>query len=114
MEMEIHGILGESLGSIGGHQPPVSSSTTTQEDSRPVPEWKKALLSRPSISTRKGMAWEFEDPFEDTDTLVLTSGEGWFVDVRFSLSGDGWDDGGGIWAFAGRGWIRFAADTGGR
>lgn len=57
------------------------------------------------------MAWEFDDPFEDTDTLVLTSGQGWFVDVRFALHGDGWD---GIWAFAGRGWISFPGDTAGR
>ena len=43
--MEMFGLGGERLGKIG----------TSQEEE--VPEWKKTLLSKPSVSKRKGIAW---------------------------------------------------------
>ena len=43
--MEIYGMTGERLGPIGS------------EGQEPEPEWKRILLSRPSVSVRRGIAW---------------------------------------------------------
>jgi hypothetical protein len=63
----------------------------------------------PSISTRRGIAWGFSPPYEDTSTLVLTSPAGRFVDIRFPLSATSTTTSSGIsvhdatsfWAFSG-------------
>ncbi len=48
--MQIFGVTGEALGSIG-----------TQPESEQVPalepEWKRLLVAKPSVSLRKGIAW---------------------------------------------------------
>jgi len=64
------------------------------------PDWQWAMLSKPSISIRKGKAFGFDKPFEDTSTLVLTSATGYYIDVRFNLKGDP-TSGPSFWAFAG-------------
>ncbi|ETN42996.1 uncharacterized protein HMPREF1541_02154 [Cyphellophora europaea CBS 101466] len=62
----------------------------------------------PSISIRKGIAWGFSPPYEDTSTLVLTSPEGRFVDIRFPLDYStlpgrkGFDHHPSYWSFSGR------------
>lgn len=60
-----------------------------------------------SISIRRGIAFGFSPPYEDTNTLVLTSPAGRFVDIRFPLSSSS-DDASeaytkqpSFWAFAG-------------
>ena len=58
------------------------------------------------------MADGFGAPYENTDTLVLTSREGWFVDVRFSLAaGGGWDAQNGFWAFGGKATTTFPGEA---
>ena len=65
-----------------------------------MPDWQRALLSKPSISVRRGIAWGFNQAYEDTSTLVLTSTSSHYVDIRFSLKGDP-TSGASFWAFAG-------------
>ncbi|EXJ90575.1 hypothetical protein A1O1_03678 [Capronia coronata CBS 617.96] len=72
--MEFYGMTGEKLGTIG------QVGTMTE-----LPRWKKAFLEKPSISIRKGIAWGYSPPYEDTSTLVLTSPNAVFIDVRFPL-----------------------------
>ena len=61
----------------------------------------------PSISIGQGIAWGFSAPYEDTNTLVLTSPDGRFVDVRFPRSFNGQQEGDSyithpaFWAFSG-------------
>ena len=65
-----------------------------------VPSWATDLLSRPSISVRRGIAWGFDDPTEDSDVLVLTSESGLYVDIRFAKA-NGPQTNAINWAFAG-------------
>lgn len=74
---QMHGVTGEPLTRTAS--PPASATSTTA-----VPSWATALLSRPSISVRRGIAWGFDDPTEDSDVLVLTSESGLYVDIRFA------------------------------
>lgn len=48
------------------------------------------------ITTRISLRWLPEDPFETTDTLVLTAGE-WYVDLRVDKKTGKMD-----WAIAGQ------------
>ncbi len=52
--MQIFGVTGESLGSIGTKPEP-------EPEPEPVPalqpEWKRLLVAKPSVSLRKGIAW---------------------------------------------------------
>jgi hypothetical protein len=52
-------------------------------------------LFMPSVSKRISIAWDGDEPFEDTDTLVIV-GNTYFVDVRVKK-----DTGGLDWAMAG-------------
>ena len=90
-------MTGERLGVIG------------RQDEDLTPDWKSMLLSKPSVSTRRGIAWGFRPPYEDTSTLVLTSNGNDFVDVRFSLRGDA-TSGDAFWAFAGTSTTTFPSD----
>lgn len=47
------------------------------------------MLSKPSISIRRGIAWGYEAAEEPIDRLVLTARSSKFVDVRFPKQ---WDD----------------------
>ncbi|KAJ9607783.1 hypothetical protein H2200_007862 [Cladophialophora chaetospira] len=76
--MEIYGMLGEKLGTIGK-----STQDDKQQEVESLPQWKKDFLQKPSISVRNGIAWGYDPPYEDTDTLVLTSTQSGFVDIRF-------------------------------
>ena len=78
--------------------------------SSPEPSWKSTLLSLPSISRRAGIARGYSPAYENTDTLVLTGTSGLFVDIRFSLKGDGWVKDEGFWAFGGRARTTFPGD----
>ncbi|KIW66340.1 hypothetical protein PV04_05676 [Phialophora macrospora] len=82
--MEIYGMLGEKLGSIGE----VKAHHLGQAEERDIPQWKKDFLQKPSISTRRGIAWGYGSPYEDTDTLVLTSTQSDFIDIRFPRKRD--------------------------
>lgn len=82
-------MTGERLGTIG-HQEPAEKE----------PDWKQVLLAKPSISRRKGIAYGYNPPYEDTSTLVLTAPSGTFVDVRFELGHEP-TTGKSFWAFAG-------------
>jgi hypothetical protein len=76
--MEIYGMTGERLGNIGqAHAEPHG-----------LPQWKHDLLSKPSVSARRGVARGFDAAYEDTSTLVLTSVGSWFIDIRFALGED--------------------------
>ncbi|OAL39354.1 hypothetical protein AYO20_01224 [Fonsecaea nubica] len=75
--MEIFGMLGERLGTIGKVEKKVEEAV--------LPRWKKDFLQKPSISVRKGIAWGYTPPYEDTDTLVLTSTQSSFIDIRFPV-----------------------------
>ncbi|OCT51021.1 hypothetical protein CLCR_08778 [Cladophialophora carrionii] len=77
--MEIYGMLGEKLGTIGKDK----THDSGQPEEQNVPQWKKDFLQKPSISSRNGIAWGYGTPYEDTDTLVLTSTKSDFVDIRF-------------------------------
>ena len=45
--MEMYGMTGERLGTIGQLQPAAAE----------LPGWKKEFLQKPSVSVRKGIAW---------------------------------------------------------
>ncbi|RMD41852.1 hypothetical protein DV735_g3296, partial [Chaetothyriales sp. CBS 134920] len=78
-EMEVYGLTGEKLGLIGE----VAKDKDTVVAAAPaLPEWQRAYLSKPSISIRKGIAWGYQAPYEDTDTIVLTAPSSRFVDIR--------------------------------
>ncbi|KAK5939638.1 hypothetical protein PMZ80_008017 [Knufia obscura] len=72
--MQMYGMSGEQLGVIGQEQ------NTSPEK---LPAWKQDFLAKPSASVRRGIAWGYNPPYEDTDTLVLTAPSGEFVDIRF-------------------------------
>ncbi|KIW32889.1 uncharacterized protein PV07_04402 [Cladophialophora immunda] len=109
--MEIYGMLGEKLGTIGK---PEKKAEDGAAEAR-LPQWKKDLLQKPSISVRKGIAWGYTPPYEDTDTLVLTSPQSSFVDIRFpvkqQLSKPIASDPS-FWAFAGTSHMTFAPFAG--
>lgn len=66
------------------------------------PSWVNDLLSKPSISTRRGLALGYADPTEESDVLVLTSHSSTYVDIRFALSGNPTSTTNpSFWAFAG-------------
>ena len=88
-------MTGERLGGIGQDQQHGRSGSTLPS------KWKSDLTSKPSISTRKGIAFGYEEPFENTSTLVLTARSGKFIDVRFANGQDPTDERRGFWAFAG-------------
>ncbi|KAK5467295.1 hypothetical protein LTS15_000267 [Exophiala xenobiotica] len=101
--MEFYGMTGEKLGVIGQ----IDASKSKFDD---LPQWKKDLLRKPSISVRKGIAWGFASPYEDTSTLVLTSKAGTFVDIRFPLKLAGstpLTEDPAFWAFSGLATLRF-------
>jgi hypothetical protein len=98
--MEIYGMTGERLGTIGV-TPPVTTETP--------PGWKASLLAKPSVSTRCGIAWGFAAAYEDTSTLVLTSPSSWFIDIRFALGPDP-TGGASYWAFAGKSKLAFPGE----
>ncbi|KAK5213664.1 hypothetical protein LTR41_001244 [Exophiala xenobiotica] len=105
--MEFYGMTGEKLGVIGQ----IDSSKSKFDD---LPQWKKDLLQKPSVSVRKGIAWQnaqgFDSPYEDTSTLVLTSKTGTFVDIRFPLNlakSRPLTDDPAFWAFSGVASLRF-------
>jgi hypothetical protein len=95
--MEIYGMMGERLGTIGTVTPP------------PPPGWKASLLAKASVSTRCGIAWGFAAAYEDTSTLVLTSPSSWFIDIRFALGPDP-TGGASYWAFAGKSTVTFPGE----
>jgi hypothetical protein len=95
--MEIYGMTGERLGTIG------SSGAES------LPEWRRKLSSKPSISQRRGIARGFDPPYEDTDTLVLTSTHGRFIDIRFNI-GEFPTAGDAYWAFSGTSNTTFPSD----
>ncbi|KIV89632.1 hypothetical protein PV10_07018 [Exophiala mesophila] len=99
--MEFYGMSGERLGTIGQTKPPSPSPATTAV----LPQWKKDFLQKPSISVRKGIAWGYSPPYEDTSTLVLTSHKGDFVDIRFPVTpepGRPLTSNPSFWAFSGQ------------
>ncbi|EXJ81028.1 hypothetical protein A1O3_07316 [Capronia epimyces CBS 606.96] len=105
--MEFYGMTGEKLGTIGQ----VEEKGAKGAD---LPRWKKAFLEKPSISIRKGIAWGFSPPYEDTSTLVLTSPNAVFVDIRFPLQPDSSRPLTGnpaFWAFSGTSRTTFSPDT---
>lgn len=51
--MEIYGMLGERLGMIGKAE----THDKAVPEGRSTPDWQKDFLQKPSISTRKGIAW---------------------------------------------------------
>ncbi|OAP59928.1 hypothetical protein AYL99_04930 [Fonsecaea erecta] len=108
--MEIFGMLGERLGIIG-----TADKAKDKAEGAELPHWKKQFLQKPSISVRKGIAWSYTPPYEDTDTLVLTSPQSSFIDIRFpikrQLSRPITSDPS-FWAFAGTSDITFASSTG--
>ncbi|EXJ58063.1 hypothetical protein A1O7_05486 [Cladophialophora yegresii CBS 114405] len=77
--MEIYGMLGEKLGTIGKDK----AQDHGQPEEQKLPQWKQDFLQKPSISSRNGIAWGYGTPYEDTDTLVLTSTKSDFIDIRF-------------------------------
>ena len=77
------------------------NSAPPQTTSSAESSWKSTLRSLPSISRRAGIARGYSPAYENTDTLVLTGTSGLFVDIRFSLRGDGWVKDEGFWAFGG-------------
>ncbi|KIW91868.1 uncharacterized protein Z519_07838 [Cladophialophora bantiana CBS 173.52] len=109
--MEIYGMLGERLGTIGKAEKRAEDKAEETE----LPQWKKDLLQKPSISVRRGIAWGYTPPYEDTDTLVLSSTQSLFVDIRFpskrQLSKPITSDPS-FWAFSGTSHMTFAPFTG--
>jgi hypothetical protein len=57
-----------------------ASATTTMTDAD-APDSRM-----PSISARRGIAYGYSAPYENTDTIVLTAPSGRFVDLRFPLA----------------------------
>ncbi|EHY53022.1 hypothetical protein HRR83_006139 [Exophiala dermatitidis] len=85
--MEIYGMTGEKLGTIGQvdkGKKDANADVDAVQDAH-LPQWKRDFLQKPSISTRRGIAWGYSPPYEDTDTIVLTSPKAVFVDIRFPL-----------------------------
>ncbi|KAL2417571.1 hypothetical protein ABEF95_012256 [Exophiala dermatitidis] len=85
--MEFYGMTGEKLGTIGqvdkGKKDTNADADAVHDDD--LPQWKRDFLQKPSISTRRGIAWGYSPPYEDTDTIVLTSPKAVFVDIRLPL-----------------------------
>ncbi|KIX02397.1 uncharacterized protein Z518_08338 [Rhinocladiella mackenziei CBS 650.93] len=105
--MDFYGMTGEKLGTIGQ----VEGKSPRQGN---LPQWKKDFLEKPSVSIRKGIAWGFSSPYEDTSTLVLTSPKSDFVDIRFPVQPDpskplASDPA--FWAFSGSATTTFDPDT---
>ncbi|KAL2429864.1 hypothetical protein ABEF95_012442 [Exophiala dermatitidis] len=85
--MEFYGMTGEKLGTIGQvdkGKKDANADVDAVQDAH-LPQWKRDFLQKPSISTRRGIAWGYSPPYEDTDTIVLTSPKAVFVDIRFPL-----------------------------
>jgi hypothetical protein len=51
--MEMYGMLGERLGTIGGPE----DRGDGKAEELDMPQWKTDFLQKPSISTRNGIAW---------------------------------------------------------
>ncbi|RMZ81502.1 hypothetical protein DV738_g2297, partial [Chaetothyriales sp. CBS 135597] len=81
-EMEVYGMTGEKLGMIG------EGGKDQDTAAAALPEWQRAYLSKPSISIRRGIAWGYQPPYEDTDTVVLTAPSCRFVDIRLPKKHD--------------------------
>jgi hypothetical protein len=62
--MEIHGMLGEKLGEIGIRDQKASPD-------QDLPQWKKDFISKPSVSSRNGIAWVSYSPVERKNPLFL-------------------------------------------
>ena len=92
---QMHGVTGEPLTST-------ATATETSPNVVDLPSWAKNLLSKPSISVRRGIAWGFEEPFEESCVLVLTTPTGLYVDIRFAKTKMSDSSSSSIhWAFAG-------------
>ena len=84
-------MTGERLGPIGNESTSNAETgvdTSHEANSKQIyfdslPPWKKALVTGPSVSVRTGYCQGYDPPYEDTDTLVLTSTNSKFVDIRF-------------------------------
>lgn len=76
--MQMYGLSGEVLGTIG-------STPNTHNNALSLPSRidREVVPASPSSTTRKCIAWTFDLPYEDTDTIVLTASNGTFVDIRF-------------------------------
>ncbi|KAJ9631672.1 hypothetical protein H2203_000071 [Taxawa tesnikishii (nom. ined.)] len=75
---------------------------TDQTSSTEQPTWAKALLATPSILTRRGLAWGYAEPTEESSVLVLTAKSSSYVDIRFANEGDPTSpENPDFWAFAG-------------
>ncbi|KAI1618619.1 hypothetical protein EDD37DRAFT_274523 [Exophiala viscosa] len=101
--MEFFGMTGEKLGTIG----------KVEGKEQKLPQWKRDLLQKPSISIRDGIAWQYSSPYEDTSTLVLTSPESVFVDLRFPNRPNTelpLSSGPSFWAFSGTSETSFGPD----
>lgn len=88
-------MTGERLGPIG---------PGTQQEVKDAPQWQRDFLSKPSVSIRKGIAWSYNEPYENTDTLVLTAPSGRFIDIRLPKKHDLSEpliDHDAFWAFTG-------------
>lgn len=68
-------------------EPTIQFITMNQQRSGDTLSWVNELLSKPSFSTRHGLAWGYADQTEASDVLVLTSRNSTYVDVRFALTG---------------------------
>ena len=105
-------MTGERLGPIG-HESTSDEKTDVEADHEAdnqqinfdsLPPWKKSFLAGPSLSIRKGYCQGYDPPYEDTDTLVLTSSNSKFVDIRFPKQYDkyfGLHRNEAYWAFTG-------------
>lgn len=57
--MEIYGMTGEKLGTIGQvdkGKKDANADVDAVQDAH-LPQWKRDFLQKPSISTRRGIAW---------------------------------------------------------
>ncbi|RMZ83339.1 hypothetical protein DV737_g1674, partial [Chaetothyriales sp. CBS 132003] len=82
-KMEMFGMTGERLGTIGAVE-----KSREDEAEAALPQWQREFLSKPSVSIRQGIAWRYEPPYEDTDTIVLTAPSSRFVDIRLPKTPD--------------------------
>jgi hypothetical protein len=65
--MEMYGMTGERLGTIGSPQQEGGNDN--------LPQWKRELLSKPSISVRRGIAWVslvLHTPSSPSSALIVT------------------------------------------
>ncbi len=84
--MEFYGMTGEKLGVIGQ----IDGTKSKFDD---LPQWKKDLLQKPSISVRKGIAWVrlylLTASYGDSDgcMLAMIEQEKGFIGALMSLEG---------------------------